>query len=157
VGQTLQATLTRNYLGGNNSPISSITSLGKRKPVKKTNPKKSSPDSKDDLFASMGLSTKPIFLPTNAKASPAGRPVASWRAAQPNLVSLLPMPRHPPQHEGQQVNGQHNLQEQQPYIHVAPATANFTFAIISASFDDDEACGNDDWDDGRDLDGLLND
>jgi hypothetical protein len=35
--------------------------------------------------------------------------------------------------------------------------ANFTFVIISANFDDDEACGDDDWDSGRDLDGLLND
>jgi hypothetical protein len=51
---------------------------------------------KDGLFASMGLSAKPIFLPANAKASPAGRPGASRRAAQPNSVSLLPMPRHPP-------------------------------------------------------------
>jgi hypothetical protein len=42
---------------------------------------------------------------------------------------------------------------------VAPVTpaANFTSAIISASFNDDEACGDDDWDDGGDLDGLLND
>jgi hypothetical protein len=39
---------------------------------------------------------------------------------------------------------------------VAPV-ANFTSAIISASFDDDEACGDDDWDDGGDLDGLLTD
>jgi hypothetical protein len=39
---------------------------------------------------------------------------------------------------------------------VAPA-ANFTSAIISASFDDDEACGDDDWDNGGGLYGLLND
>jgi hypothetical protein len=40
---------------------------------------------------------------------------------------------------------------------VAPA-ANFTSAIISASFDDDdEACSDDAWDDGGNLDGLLND
>jgi hypothetical protein len=39
---------------------------------------------------------------------------------------------------------------------VAPA-ANFTSAIISASFDDDEACSDDYWDDDGDLDGLLND
>mgnify|MGYP000043243389 CR=1 FL=1 len=40
---------------------------------------------------------------------------------------------------------------------VAPA-ANFTSTTItSASFDDDEACGDDDWDNGGDLDGLLND
>jgi hypothetical protein len=37
-----------------------------------------------------------------------------------------------------------------------PAT-NFTSTTISASFDDDEACGNDDWDDDGDLDDLLND
>jgi hypothetical protein len=95
VGETLQAALTRNSLEGNDSPISSITSLGKRKPVQKTAPKKSSPNSKDDLFASMGLFTKPIFLRANAKASPAGRPAASRRAVQPNPPSLLPMPRHP--------------------------------------------------------------
>jgi hypothetical protein len=39
---------------------------------------------------------------------------------------------------------------------MAPA-ANFTSTTISASFDDDEACGDDAWDDGGDLDGLLND
>jgi hypothetical protein len=39
---------------------------------------------------------------------------------------------------------------------VAPA-ATFTSAIISASFDDDETCGDDDWDNGGDLDGLLDD
>jgi hypothetical protein len=113
VGQTLQATLTRNSLRGNNSPISSITtSLGKRKPVQKTAPKKS----EAGLFVSTGLSTKPIFPPANAKASPAGRTVASRWAAQPNPVSLLPMPRHPPQHDRQQVDRPHNPQQQQPHM-----------------------------------------
>jgi hypothetical protein len=37
------------------------------------------------------------------------------------------------------------------------SAANFISAIISASFDDDEACGDDDWDDGGGLYGLLND
>jgi hypothetical protein len=36
----------------------------------------------------------------------------------------------------------------------APAI-KFTSTTFSASFDDDEACGNDDWDDDGDLDDLL--
>jgi hypothetical protein len=39
---------------------------------------------------------------------------------------------------------------------VAPA-AHFTYTTISASFDDDDAYGDDNWDDGGDLDGLLYD
>jgi hypothetical protein len=108
--------LTRNSLGGKDSPISSITIRGKRKLVQKTAPKKASPDSQDDLFASMGLSTKPIFLRANVKASLAGQLAASRRAAQPNPASHLPMPMHPPQNDQQQVNGPHNLQQQQPYM-----------------------------------------
>jgi hypothetical protein len=66
--------------------------MGKRKSVQKTAPKKSSPGSKDDLFASMRFSTKVIFPPANAKAFPTGRPAASQGAAQPNPVSVGTLP-----------------------------------------------------------------
>jgi hypothetical protein len=81
----------------------------------------------------MSRTTKPSFTPANVNASPAAWPAASWWAAQPAATAAVHI-----------------------VAPVAPPT-NFTSTSISASFDDDEACGDDDWDDGEDLDGLLHD
>jgi hypothetical protein len=82
----------------------------------------------------MGHTTKPSSTPANAKASPAAWLATSRWATQPAAAAAAVRVLAP----------------------TAPAT-NFTSTTITASFDDDEACGDDDWDDDGDLDDLLND
>jgi hypothetical protein len=99
-------------------------------PSRKPHPRNQAPSPKTSFLQAW-------LAPANAKASPAARLAASRWVAQPAAAAaaaaairvLAPM---------------------------AP-TANFTSTTISASFDDDEACGNNDWDNDEDLDDMLND
>ena len=109
-------------------PQAKITSLGKK--IQKLPPKKA-PPKQDDIFASMGLSSKPKFTPAPKPTTAAPRSVSATggsRWAQTTTATTMG----------------------------ATTATNFGAAELkaTASMDDGD---NDNWDDDGDLDDLLDD
>lgn len=115
-------------LGLSDSIPQRVTSLGEK--IQKPPPKKAAPRQEDDIFASMGLSSKPKF-------TPATKPTASPRS--------VPSPF---------ATGGSRWAQTTATMGATTAT-NFGAAELktTASMDDDD--GN--WDDDGDLDDLLDD
>ena len=119
-----------------------ITSLGAKKPIVKKQPPKPKPTEEDDIFASMGISSKPTFSHTPTTPRTATPSTASTGSRWNTHAPVVNRP----------TSGTTGA-----FTMPAPATVSQPIPITATSAVPKADDWDDDWDDDGDLDDLLDD